>query len=122
MVIFSIIAATACRQLVRALAVPDETGNQSLVKPQIDAVCLTGSRPEFSGSGRFPARREDRTLAEVFAERSISNPQIGETDKYAHITYFLNGGVENALTGEQRLMIAVAQRSAVETSPEARLF
>lgn len=110
------------RQLVRAISIPDETGNAALTKPQIDTVCLTEYDRTFRIPVAFRPEREERTLAEVFAENGVRNARIGETDKYAHITYFLNGGVESALNGEQRVMLPSLKRTAVETTPEMSCF
>ncbi len=110
------------RQLVKAISIPDETGNSALVKPALTTVCLTEYDRSFKIPVAFRPEREDRTLAEIFAEHGVRNARIGESDKYAHITYFLNGGVENALVGEQRIIRPSLKRSLVETSPEMSCF
>lgn len=110
------------RQLVKALSVPDETNNPVLEKPQIDSVCLTEYDRGFSIPVAFRPEREERTLAEVFAENGVRNSRIGESEKYAHITYFLNGGVETALDGERRVFVPSLKRSAAEISPEMSCF
>ncbi len=110
------------RQLVRSLAIPDETGNHALVKPKIDAICMTEYDRSFRLPVAFRPEREEKTLADVFAGHGIRNSRISEADRYAHITYFLNGGVEQSQAGEQRVILPSMSRSAVETAPELSCF
>lgn len=110
------------RQLVRSVAVADETTQLAPVKPRINAVCLTEYDRSIKLPVAFRPEREERTLAEVFAENGVRNARIGETDKYAHITYFLNGGVESSHNGEHRVILPSLARSAVETMPELSCF
>lgn len=110
------------RQLVRSVAVSDETTQLAPVKPRIDAVCLTEYDRSIKLPVAFRPEREERTLAEVFAENGVRNARITETDKYAHVTYFLNGGVDSAHSGEHRVVLPSLARTAAETMPELNCF
>ena len=54
-----------------------------------------------------PFRRRPSThiLADVWAERGVANLRLAETEKYAHVTYFFNGGVERPIPGEERVLV-----------------
>ena len=57
----------------------------------------------------------DNTLSEILSKNKMCQLKIAETEKYAHVTYFFNGGKEVALDGEERIMLdspRVAQYSA----------
>ena len=53
----------------------------------------------------FPPARPEVTLAAVLAERGIAQLHVAETEKYAHVTYFFNGGEEDAYEGEERCLV-----------------
>jgi 2,3-bisphosphoglycerate-independent phosphoglycerate mutase len=60
------------------------------------------------------------TLAEVFAREKIRNIRIAETEKYAHVTYFLNGGVEKPFPCEDRVLIPSAKVATYDLEPTMR--
>ena len=60
------------------------------------------------------------TLAEVFAREKIRNIRIAETEKYAHVTYFLNGGVEKPFPFEDRVLIPSAKVATYDLEPTMR--
>ena len=60
------------------------------------------------------------TLAEVFAREKIRNIRIAETEKYAHVTYFLNGGVEKPFPFEERALIPSAKVATYDLEPTMR--
>jgi 2,3-bisphosphoglycerate-independent phosphoglycerate mutase len=53
----------------------------------------------------FPEQDIDQTVAEVLAERGLKQLHVAETEKYAHVTYFFNGGREEAWPGETRVLV-----------------
>jgi 2,3-bisphosphoglycerate-independent phosphoglycerate mutase len=53
----------------------------------------------------FPEQDVDQTMAEVLAEHGLRQLHVAETEKYAHVTYFFNGGREKAWPGETRLLV-----------------
>ncbi len=60
------------------------------------------------------------TLAEVFAREKIRNIRIAETEKYAHVTYFLNGGAEQPFPFEERVLIPSAKVATYDLEPTMR--
>jgi len=57
------------------------------------------------------------TLAEVFAREKVRNLRIAETEKYAHVTYFLNGGVEKPFPFEERILIPSSKVATYDLEP-----
>src|ERR671931_2950835 len=53
----------------------------------------------------FGEREVDETLAETLAEQGVNQLHVAETEKYAHVTYFLNGGRETEWGGETRVLV-----------------
>lgn len=58
------------------------------------------------------------TLGEVVAEAGLTQLRLAETEKYPHVTFFLNGGVEDSARGESRTMIASTQVATYDQQPE----
>jgi 2,3-bisphosphoglycerate-independent phosphoglycerate mutase len=112
--------ADRARQLTAALALRDFTGFTRPCFPQIGYVCMT----EYDRSFNLPLAvgPEDirNALAEVFARAGIRNLRIAETEKYAHVTYFLNGGVEKPFPFEERVMIPSSKVATYDLEPEMR--
>jgi 2,3-bisphosphoglycerate-independent phosphoglycerate mutase len=66
---------------------------------------LTEYSEEFGFPVAFPPERPDTTLAQTLADRGIAQLHVAETEKYAHVTYFLNGGEEDPYPGEERKLV-----------------
>ena len=66
---------------------------------------LTQYRESYDHPVAYPSKRPEVTLAGVLSERGISQLHVAETEKYAHVTYFFNGGEENEHAGEQRRLV-----------------
>jgi 2,3-bisphosphoglycerate-independent phosphoglycerate mutase len=110
------------RQLVKSLSVRDETDIASLSKPQIETVCLTEYDREFGLPVAFKPEGEEKALAQVFAENGVLNCRIAETEKYAHVTYFFNGGADYEHACEQRVIVPSLKKMSLEVSPEMSCF
>lgn len=110
------------RQLVKSLCVRDETDIASLSKPLVETVCLTEYDREFRLPVAFKQEGEEKALAEVFAENGILNCRVAETEKYAHVTYFFNGGAEGEHPCEQRVIVPSLKKMSLEVSPEMSCF
>ncbi|MDQ6787017.1 MAG: 2,3-bisphosphoglycerate-independent phosphoglycerate mutase [Acidobacteriota bacterium] len=121
-VIFFNHRADRMRQLVKSLSVSDTTEISTIGKPKIETVCLTEYDRAFNLPVAFRQEAEENVLAKVFAENGVLNCRVTETEKYAHVTYFFNGGVELEHPCEQRVLIPSLKTAAAETQPEMRCF
>jgi 2,3-bisphosphoglycerate-independent phosphoglycerate mutase len=92
--IFFNFRADRARQLVRALA------------PRVaQLVCMTRYDDALELPVAFPPIRPEPTLAQVIARAGLTQLHVAETEKYAHVTYFFNGGVEEPVAGETRVLV-----------------
>jgi 2,3-bisphosphoglycerate-independent phosphoglycerate mutase len=69
-------------------------------------------------SALFPAQDISETLGEVFAERGLKQLRIAETEKYAHVTFFMNGGRELVFPGEDRVLVPSPKVATYDLKPE----
>ena len=93
------------RQLVMALAERDLDEFDRGDAPELELVTLTRYRAEWPYPVAFPPHEPETTLAEVLAERGERQLHVAETEKYAHVTYFFNGGREQEWEGEERALV-----------------
>jgi 2,3-bisphosphoglycerate-independent phosphoglycerate mutase len=93
------------RQLVEALGEPDFREFDRGYAPQIHLTTMTRYRAGWDYPVAFPPQEPETTLAEVIAESGGRQLHVAETEKYAHVTYFFNGGREDEYEGEERCLV-----------------
>jgi 2,3-bisphosphoglycerate-independent phosphoglycerate mutase len=71
----------------------------------VDLTTMTRFRDDFDCPVAFGEQTVRKTMAEVLAERGLRQLHAAETEKYAHVTYFFNGGVEDEWPGETRILV-----------------
>ena len=106
------------RQLTRTLALPDFNEFQVPDRPCVHFVCFTMYDDTFNLPVAFPPRHHKNVLAEVLAKFAVSNYRLAETEKYAHVTYFFNGGVEKEYACERRLLVPSPKIATYDLQPE----
>jgi 2,3-bisphosphoglycerate-independent phosphoglycerate mutase len=111
--------ADRARQLTRAFTDPafgdfDRGGPP----PSLFFVTFTEYKKEFALPVAFPTPRLERILAEVWADAGVANLRVAETEKYAHVTYFFNGGVEKAYPGEERVLVPSWRGATYDLHPQ----
>jgi 2,3-bisphosphoglycerate-independent phosphoglycerate mutase len=121
-VIFFNFRADRARQLTRALAVEGFEEFAVGVRPRIDFVCFTLYDQTFGLPIAFPQLRHRNILAEVFAAVGVRNYRLAETEKYAHVTYFFNGGTEREFPSERRLLVPSPKVATYDLMPEMSAF
>lgn len=110
------------RQLTRALAIPDFNEFPVPDRPRVDFVCFTMYDNTFNLPVAFPPRHHRSVLAEVWGKTCVRNYRLAETEKYAHVTYFFNGGVEQAYPCEERLLVPSPKIATYDLQPEMSAF
>ena len=93
------------RQLVMALCEPDFDEFDRGDPPEIELTTLTSYRAEWTYPVAFPPRESEATLAEMLSAGGMRQLHVAETEKYAHVTYFFNGGREREWEGEERHLV-----------------
>jgi 2,3-bisphosphoglycerate-independent phosphoglycerate mutase len=112
--------ADRARQLTAALALAGFSGFGRPRVPKIGYVCMTEYDRSFALPLAFGPADVRNTLAEVLANAGIENLRVAETEKYAHVTYFLNGGIEKPFPHEERALIASAKVATYDLEPAMR--
>jgi len=115
------------RELTRALTDPDFEGYgfPRPVFPKIHFISMTEYDPAFAGFGvqvAFPKTFPEQTLADYLAELGLRQLHIAETEKYAHVTFFLNGGVEAPKPDEQRILVPSPKVATYDLQPEMSAY
>ena len=110
------------RQLTRALAVPGFAEFDVSSRPQIDFVCFTVYDRTLPLPVAFAPHDHKNVLAEVWASICVRNYRLAETEKYAHVTYFFNGGVEKEHACERRLLVPSPRIPSYDLQPEMSAF
>jgi 2,3-bisphosphoglycerate-independent phosphoglycerate mutase len=93
------------RQLTRALGEPDFDEFDRGDAPRVHLTTLAEYHEGWPYPVAFPPERPATTLAATLAERGMSQLHVAETEKYAHVTYFFNGGEEEPYEGEERCLV-----------------
>ena len=118
-VIFMNFRADRAREITRAFVDTDFTGFERAVTPKLaDFVMLTEYAASIDTSIAFPSVKLVNTLGSVLEQQNKTQLRISETEKYAHVTFFFNGGVEDPFTGEDRELIPSPQVATYDLQPE----
>lgn len=107
------------RQLTRALVDKDFNYFPREAKAMpVHYVCMTQYDATIEAPVAFPPETYEDTLGEVLAKNSLRQLRIAETEKYAHVTFFFNGGVEVPNKGEDRILIPSPKVATYDLQPE----
>lgn len=118
-VIFCNFRADRARQLTTALTATSFDGFERKLRPTLDRfVTMTDYGERFDLPIAFPATDLPRTFGAVMAERGLRQLRIAETEKYAHVTFFFNGGEERVFEGEDRILIPSPDVATYDLKPE----
>jgi 2,3-bisphosphoglycerate-independent phosphoglycerate mutase len=119
-VIFFNFRADRAREMTRALAEP---GFREFVDAERPENLLYVAMTQYEKTWpwlRYVVSPEkvNHILAQSFAELNLRNLRVAETEKYAHVTYFFNGGVEKPYSGEERIMVQSPKVATYDLQPE----
>jgi 2,3-bisphosphoglycerate-independent phosphoglycerate mutase len=96
----------------------DATIPRDRVPKDLHYVCMTQYDKNFSLPVVIPAESMANILANVMGGLNMRNLRVAETEKYAHVTYFFNGGVEQPFPGEDRVMVQSPKVATYDLKPE----
>ena len=88
------------------------------VPKNLNYTCMTRYDRNFTLPVVVPAESLDNILANVMAQMKLRNLRVAETEKYAHVTYFFNGGVEQPFPGEDRILVPSPKVATYDLKPE----
>ncbi|MCL1879077.1 MAG: 2,3-bisphosphoglycerate-independent phosphoglycerate mutase, partial [Actinomycetia bacterium] len=110
------------RELSSAFLDPGFDGFERPVVPKVDYLCMTEYDPAFAAElGAevvFPKSFPKNVLADYLASLGLKQLHIAETEKYAHVTFFFNGGIEAAKPGEQRILVPSPKVATYDLQPQ----
>jgi 2,3-bisphosphoglycerate-independent phosphoglycerate mutase len=105
------------RQLVRALVLPDFEGFPRQLLTPLHIVTFTQYEQGLPVSVAFPPESLEGLLGQVISEQGLRQFRTAETEKYPHVTYFMNGGIEQAFPGEDRHLVPSPRVATYDQSP-----
>jgi 2,3-bisphosphoglycerate-independent phosphoglycerate mutase len=107
------------RQLTRAFTQSDFTGfDRPKLLQNLYFACLTLYDETFNLPVAYPKQKLDHILAQVLSEKGLTQFRTAETEKYAHVTFFFNGGFEQPYPGEVRHLVPSPQVATYDLQPE----
>ncbi len=110
------------RQIVRALTDPNFDGFDIAGRPSLYVVTMTSYDRTFDVPVAFLPQSMKNIVAEVVSKAGKTMFKTAETEKYAHVTYFFNGGVEPPFQGEDRLLVPSQKVATYDLCPEMSAF
>ncbi len=106
------------RQLIKALTLNDFSNFLRKNTPKLNVTTFTQYESNLPVSVAFPPEELDQLLGQVVSEHGLRQYRTAETEKYPHVTYFLNGGIEKPLPGEERHLVPSPRVATYDLSPE----
>jgi 2,3-bisphosphoglycerate-independent phosphoglycerate mutase len=96
----------------------DKTIPRNRVPKNLHYVCMTQYDKNFTLPVVIPPESMANILANVMGQTNLRNLRVAETEKYAHVTYFFNGGVEQPFPGEDRVLVPSPKVATYDLKPE----
>lgn len=91
--------------------------------PDLKYYCMTPYDASFKGVGvLFPKENVENTLGEYISSKGLKQLHTAETEKYAHVTFFFNGGRETPYEGEDRILVASPKVATYDLKPEMSAY
>ena len=91
--------------------------------PSLKYYCMTPYDASFKGVGvLFPKENVENTLGEYISSKGLKQLHTAETEKYAHVTFFFNGGRETPYEGEDRILVASPKVATYDLKPEMSAY
>jgi 2,3-bisphosphoglycerate-independent phosphoglycerate mutase len=105
------------RQLIKALVAPEFSAFERQEHPAVDVVTFTQYEKGLPVDVAFPPESLDGLLGQVVSEAGLRQLRTAETEKYPHVTYFMNGGIEQAFPGEDRHLVPSPRVATYDQAP-----
>jgi len=106
------------RQIIKSLAEKEFSDFKRNVFPSLDLVTFTQYDQSFPVKVAFPPESLNNFIGQIISENGLKQYRTAETEKYPHVTYFFNGGVEIPLPGEERHLIPSPRVATYDLEPE----
>jgi 2,3-bisphosphoglycerate-independent phosphoglycerate mutase len=110
------------RQILRVLTEAGFDGFDVAARPALHIVTMTTYDRTYDVPVAFPPQSMANIVAEVVSDAGLTMFRTAETEKYAHVTYFFNGGYEPPFPGEERILVPSQQVATYDLAPEMSAF
>lgn len=118
-VVFMNFRADRAREITRAFIEDDFPGWERAARPRLASfTSLTQYQDDFGIPVAYPPERPRNTLGEFLSDQGLKQLRIAETEKYAHVTFFFNGGEEAPFPGEDRILVPSPKVRTYDLQPE----
>lgn len=117
-VLFFNFRADRTRELTHAFFEEPFAGFARRVHPKVLFTTMTEYQADFPLPVAFPPQSLVNSLPQVLAKAGLTNLRIAETEKYAHVTFFFNGGEETPFPGEERILVPSPKVATYDLAPE----
>ncbi len=118
-VVFMNFRADRAREITRAFIEPDFAEFERAAYPKLATYCtLTGYNKNFHVPVAFPPDSVHNGFGDFISSLGLHQLRIAETEKYAHVTFFFNGGVEAPVAGEDRILVQSPRVATYDLQPE----
>ena len=117
-VLFMNFRADRARQITRTFMPEFDGFTRKKVAQLADFVMLTEYAANIDTACAYPSTNLVNTLGEWLSKKGKTQLRISETEKYAHVTFFFNGGIEEVFPGEERVLIASPKVATYDLQPE----
>tara|TARA_B100000902_G_scaffold372210_1_gene398995 strand:+ start:394 stop:2016 length:1623 start_codon:yes stop_codon:yes gene_type:complete len=106
------------RQIIKSLSEKEFSDFERKIIPNLDIITFTQYDANFAVKVAFPPESLNNFIGQIVSENGLKQYRTAETEKYPHVTYFFNGGVEIPLPGEDRHLIPSPRVATYDMAPE----
>jgi len=106
------------RQIIKSLSEIEFSDFERKIFPKLNLITFTQYDTNFSAKVAFPPESLNNFIGQIVSENGLKQYRTAETEKYPHVTYFFNGGVEIPLPGEERHLIPSPRVATYDMKPE----
>jgi 2,3-bisphosphoglycerate-independent phosphoglycerate mutase len=110
------------RQIVTAFKDEAFNGFHRAAHPKVNVVTMNRYREDWTLPVVFPPAEIRNNLGEVLSKAGLTQLRIAETEKYAHVTFFFNGGSDAQFAGEERILVQSPKVATYDLKPEMSVF
>ena len=110
------------REITRCFTDNEFGGFSRNVHPKVHFVCLTQYDITINAKVAYPPQELKNILSEVLSKNGLNQLRIAETEKYAHVTFFFNGGIEEPYPNEDRILIQSPKIATYDLKPEMSAY
>jgi len=114
--------ADRAREITHALIDNQFEGFKRAQHPNVNLITLTEYDATFNVPVAYPPERLENILGEYLSSLGLKQLRIAETEKYAHVTFFFNGGIEKPYPDEERILIPSPKVATYDLKPEMSAF